>query len=82
MLFRSKMAVSPKSAFPGPRFFVSDEPEQFRTLGERFLGTAIASVAKVAEQYRRPGFDRRTKPNGKTGHTAVVEKTFAFQAEG
>lgn len=31
------------------RFYVSDEPENFRTLGERFLGTAIASVAKVDE---------------------------------
>lgn len=28
-------------------FYVSDEPEQFRTLGERFLGTSIRSVAKV-----------------------------------
>ena len=41
------------------RFFVSDEPEQFRSLGERFLGSSIACVAKVAEQYRQPGFDRR-----------------------
>lgn len=31
------------------RFFVSDEPEQFRTLGERFLGHSIQSVAKVAD---------------------------------
>jgi glutamate racemase len=43
------------------RFFVSDEPEQFRTLGERFLGSPIPCVNKVADQYRQPGFDRRTK---------------------
>ncbi len=29
------------------QFYVSDEPEQFRTLGERFLGRPIRSVAKV-----------------------------------
>jgi len=29
------------------RFYVSDEPEHFRALGERFLGTSIQSVAKV-----------------------------------
>ena len=43
------------------RFFVSDEPEQFRTLGERFLGSPIPCVNKVVDQYRQPGFDRRTK---------------------
>ena len=31
------------------RFFVSDEPENFRVLGERFLGTPIQSVAKVGD---------------------------------
>lgn len=31
------------------RFYVSDEPEQFRTLGERFLGRSIPSVAKVGD---------------------------------
>ncbi len=31
------------------RFYVSDEPESFRTLGERFLGRSIESVAKVGE---------------------------------
>lgn len=30
-------------------FFVSDEPEQFRSLGERFLGRSIQSVAKVGD---------------------------------
>ncbi len=41
------------------KFYVSDEPEQFRILGERFLGHPIPSVAKVAEHYRQPDFDRR-----------------------
>lgn len=31
-----------------PRFFVSDEPEHFRQLGEKFFGQAIGSVVKVA----------------------------------
>ncbi len=31
------------------RFYVSDEPEQFRVLGERFLGCSIQSVAKVGD---------------------------------
>lgn len=39
------------------RFYVSDEPEQFRTLGERFLGRAIPSVAKVGD-YVRSGSPR------------------------
>lgn len=30
------------------RFYVSDEPEQFRVLGERFLGQTIHSVTKVS----------------------------------
>lgn len=34
---------------PDIRFYVSDEPESFRTLGERFLGVPIASVAKVGD---------------------------------
>jgi glutamate racemase len=46
---------------PELQFYVSDEPEQFRTLGERFLGKHIPSVAKVAEHYARPQFDRRAK---------------------
>lgn len=33
------------------RFYVSDEPEQFRILGERFLGRAIQSVAKVSDSF-------------------------------
>lgn len=34
------------------RFYVSDEPEQFRTLGERFLGQPLHSVAKVGDHVR------------------------------
>ncbi len=41
------------------RFYVSDEPEPFRVLGERFLERPIASVAKIGEHYRMPEFDRR-----------------------
>ncbi|HTL70273.1 MAG TPA: glutamate racemase [Candidatus Eisenbacteria bacterium] len=33
------------------RFYVSDEPEQFRNLGERFLGRPIASVAKIGDHF-------------------------------
>ncbi len=32
-------------------FYVSDEPEQFRTLGERFLGKSIRSVAKIGDAF-------------------------------
>lgn len=32
-------------------FYVSDEPEQFRTLGERFLGRSIKSVTKVGDHF-------------------------------
>ncbi len=34
------------------KFFVSDEPEQFRGLGERFLGWPIKTVAKVGDYVR------------------------------
>ena len=37
------------------QFFVSDEPEQFRILGERFLGQSIQSVAKVGDYVRSNG---------------------------
>ena len=33
------------------RFYVSDEPEPFRSLGERFLGQPIHSVAKVGDYF-------------------------------
>ncbi len=35
----------------GTSFYVSDEPEQFRVLGERFLGRPIHSVAKVGDHF-------------------------------
>ena len=38
-----------KKTEPSVRFYVSDEPEQFRALGERFLGRSIQSVAKVGD---------------------------------
>ena len=37
---------------PRMQFYVSDEPESFRILGERFLGEPIAQVAKVADYVR------------------------------
>ena len=33
------------------RFYVSDEPEPFRALGERFLGQSIQTVAKVGDYF-------------------------------
>ncbi len=39
--------ASPDRRASNLKFYVSDEPEQFRTLGERFLGRSIAAVAKV-----------------------------------
>jgi len=36
---------------PEVRFYVSDEPEPFRILGERFLGMPIHSVAKVGDHF-------------------------------
>ncbi len=41
------------------RFYVSDEPEPFRALGERFLGQSIQTVAKVGDY-----FDDRTPSRG------------------
>ena len=67
LMSKLKIAQTAARKSPDLRFYVSDEPEQFRTLGERFLGTSIQSVAKVDEQYRQPGFDRRAKVNGRAG---------------
>lgn len=36
------------------RFYVSDEPEPFRTLGERFLGSPVRTVAKVGDHLGEP----------------------------
>ena len=65
LLSRMKLAHALRVRSPSLKFYVSDEPEQFRTLGERFLGRTIASVAKVAEHYRQPQFDRRASSNGR-----------------
>lgn len=48
LLERLKLGRPPARASE-MRFYVSDEPEQFRTLGERFLGQSIRAVAKVGE---------------------------------
>jgi glutamate racemase len=59
LLEDARQTASTKKRSADLKFYVSDEPEQFRVLGERFLGTSIASVAKVTEHYRQPDFDRR-----------------------
>jgi glutamate racemase len=59
LLSKLNMTQAASHKSPKLRFYVSDEPEQFRSLGERFLGTSIQSVAKIDDQYRQPGFDRR-----------------------
>ncbi len=50
LLSRLKLANRRKDQ-QSMRFYVSDEPEQFRVLGERFLGQAIQSVAKVGDSF-------------------------------
>lgn len=65
LLAKMKLAHAMRMKAPSLQFYVSDEPEQFRTLGERFLGRTIPSVAKVAEHYRQPQFDRRVAANGR-----------------
>ncbi|MBI3315858.1 MAG: glutamate racemase [Candidatus Omnitrophica bacterium] len=52
LLTKLKAEAPRKKGNPETRFFVSDEPEQFRTLGERFLGRSITSVAKVGDYVR------------------------------
>ncbi len=49
LLEKLKIAEGRSKRFADQRFYVSDEPEQFRTLGERFLGRSIHSVAKVGD---------------------------------
>ncbi len=66
LLARLKLNRTDRRKSPDLKFYVSDEPEQFRVLGERFLGRTIPSVAKVAEHYRQPEFDRRASTNGST----------------
>ncbi len=49
LLEKLKISGMPQKKEPAIRFFVSDEPENFRVLGERFLGRPIQSVAKVGD---------------------------------
>lgn len=78
-----KINQTVRSKSPDLRFYVSDEPEQFRVLGERFLGRTIASVAKVDEHYRQPEFDRRALGGDLTSHGAqVLEGPFISEAKG
>ncbi len=81
LLAKLKLARATARRSSNLRFYVSDEPEQFRSLGERFLGSSIQSVAKVDEQYRQPGFDRRTKSNGRLALSGVLEGPFVSKTE-
>ena len=81
LMAKLKIAQAAARKSPELKFYVSDEPEQFRSLGERFLGTSIQSVAKVDEQYRQPGFDRRAKTNGRSGLSIALEGSFITQGE-
>ncbi len=47
LLEKLNLGSKKKTNHPQTQFFVSDEPEQFRVLGERFLGQPIHSVAKI-----------------------------------
>ncbi len=49
LLDKLELAAGKTKGLQETRFYVSDEPEQFRTLGERFLGRSIHSVAKVGD---------------------------------
>ncbi len=55
LLRKLDLAAPKKTKSQETRFYVSDEPEQFRVLGERFLGRSIASVAKVGDHVRSSG---------------------------
>ena len=67
-----KMGIENPARMKSPQthFYVSDEPEQFRALGERFLGRAIPSVAKISEHFSLQQFDRRTAAQARTLATA------------
>ena len=52
LLKNLKLSSSKKKNSQQTQFYVSDEPEQFRVLGERFLGQPIHSVAKVGDYVR------------------------------
>lgn len=49
LLKRSEILSKRKKEEQETQFFVSDEPEPFRALGERFLGKSIATVAKIGD---------------------------------
>jgi glutamate racemase len=66
ILRRLNLSAPTKKNGGSLQFYVSDEPEQFRMLGERFLGCSIRSIAKVADHFRLAEFDRR-HGNGKNG---------------
>ncbi len=51
LLVEMKLSSSGKKRSAQTRFYVSDEPEPFRALGERFLGQPIQSVAKVGDYF-------------------------------
>ena len=52
LLERLELDADKQKEYQETRFYVSDEPEQFRVLGERFLGRSIQSVAKVGDHVR------------------------------
>ena len=49
LLAKNEFSSEKKKKSAALKFYVSDEPEQFRVLGERFLGRPIQSVAKVGD---------------------------------
>ena len=51
LLLETKLFNPGNKKSSGLRFYVSDEPEPFRVLGERFLGQSIHSVAKVGDYF-------------------------------
>jgi len=44
----ARLNIESKAAKGDTRFYVSDEPEHFRQMGERFFGRAIGSVVKIS----------------------------------
>ncbi|MCG3175860.1 MAG: Glutamate racemase [Candidatus Omnitrophica bacterium] len=49
LIVRLKLRREGRPAQADMRFYVSDEPEQFRVSGERFLGRPVQSVAKIGD---------------------------------
>ncbi len=48
LIRRLGLGVGGGQKSPDTRFYVSDEPEHFRQMGERFLGRSLGSVVKVS----------------------------------